>query len=251
MSYSAVPTVATGDTWSAANHNTYIRDNFAAGVPDIFTAAGDIAYATAANAASPLAIGSSDQVLTVKDGLPAWGDGPGITLLAESTLVSTFSSSDILSLAGIPGDYTHLCVEMCLLVGDTDTAIAVNFNEDYGNNYSRKALDYIDTSSPYVFPYTPSSGNNEIFYGKGHAYKNAHVPSVYLVEIFNYSNASMYKCAHTRGFTVSEANLFRSQDIQSVWKNDAAITSIQFRISPLFSVGTFLAGSTFRIYGKK
>jgi len=29
MSYTAVPTVATGDPWSAANHNTYIRDNFA------------------------------------------------------------------------------------------------------------------------------------------------------------------------------------------------------------------------------
>ena len=28
MSYTTVPTVSTGDTWTAANHNTYIRDNF-------------------------------------------------------------------------------------------------------------------------------------------------------------------------------------------------------------------------------
>ena len=80
MSYNAVPTVATGDAWSAANHNTYIRDNFAAGVPDIFTAAGDIAYATAANAAAALAIGSAGQVLiSSSDGLPEWGDAFKIT----------------------------------------------------------------------------------------------------------------------------------------------------------------------------
>lgn len=30
MAYSAVPTVATGDLWTAAQHNTYIRDNEAA-----------------------------------------------------------------------------------------------------------------------------------------------------------------------------------------------------------------------------
>lgn len=30
MAYSAVPTVATGDLWTAANHNQYIKDNFTA-----------------------------------------------------------------------------------------------------------------------------------------------------------------------------------------------------------------------------
>jgi hypothetical protein len=73
MAYSAVPTVTTGDTWSAANHNTYIRDNFAAGVPDIFTAAGDLAYASAANAAAPLAIGSAGLPLVSNGSLPIWG----------------------------------------------------------------------------------------------------------------------------------------------------------------------------------
>jgi hypothetical protein len=75
MAYSAVPTVTTGDSWSAANHNTYIRDNFAAGVPDIFTAAGDIAYGTAANVADVLPIGATNQALICSsDGLPEWGD---------------------------------------------------------------------------------------------------------------------------------------------------------------------------------
>lgn len=77
MAYSAVPTYVTGDLFSAANANTYWRDNFAAGVPDIFTAAGDIAYGTAANAASPLAIGDAYRVLSVNsagNGIE-WGYG--------------------------------------------------------------------------------------------------------------------------------------------------------------------------------
>ncbi len=77
MSYNPVPTVATGDLWTASNHNTYIRDNFAAGVPDIFAAAGDLAYATGANVAGRMGIGSAGNSLLVTPGiLPAWGFNP-------------------------------------------------------------------------------------------------------------------------------------------------------------------------------
>lgn len=61
MAYNAVPTVNTGDLWTAANHNTYIKDNFAAGVPDIFTTKGDLAVASGADAAARLAVGSNGQ----------------------------------------------------------------------------------------------------------------------------------------------------------------------------------------------
>lgn len=64
MAYIAVPTVATGDMWTAAQHNTYVRDNFAAGVPDLFTAKGDLAVATAANVAGVLAVGVNGTRLT-------------------------------------------------------------------------------------------------------------------------------------------------------------------------------------------
>jgi hypothetical protein len=72
MAYSAVPTVSTGDYWTAANHNTYIRDNFAAGVPDIFTTAGDLVYATGANAAARLALGAAGSVLRAGASAPSW-----------------------------------------------------------------------------------------------------------------------------------------------------------------------------------
>jgi hypothetical protein len=59
MAYTAVPTVATGDTWTAANHNTYIRDNFAAGVPDAFTAKGDLFVGTGADAGTRVGVGAN------------------------------------------------------------------------------------------------------------------------------------------------------------------------------------------------
>ena len=64
MAYTTpVQTEAEGGHLTAAEVNTYIVANFAAMVPDIFTAKGDIAVATAADAASPLAVGSDNYSL--------------------------------------------------------------------------------------------------------------------------------------------------------------------------------------------
>lgn len=68
MAYNAVPTKSAGNTWTHTENNTYIKDNFAAGVPDIFTTKGDLAVATGADAATRLGVGSNGQVLTAASG---------------------------------------------------------------------------------------------------------------------------------------------------------------------------------------
>lgn len=69
--YTAVPTVSNGDSWSAAQQNTYLRDNMAALFP--YSAAGDLAYASASNALSRLAKPSVDSVLkNTSAGTPNW-----------------------------------------------------------------------------------------------------------------------------------------------------------------------------------
>lgn len=70
MTYSAVPTVANGDSWSAAQHNTYLRDNEAALWP--YTTAGDMAYATASNALGRLGIGGAGAILRSTGSAPSW-----------------------------------------------------------------------------------------------------------------------------------------------------------------------------------
>lgn len=69
--YTAVPTVSNGDSWSAAQQNTYLRDNMAALFP--YSAAGDLAYASASNALSRLAKPSVNSVLkNTSAGTPSW-----------------------------------------------------------------------------------------------------------------------------------------------------------------------------------
>lgn len=68
---STVPTVANGDSWSAAQHNTYLRDNIEALWP--YTTAGDMAYASASNQLSRLPIGTSYKFLQSSGSAPQWG----------------------------------------------------------------------------------------------------------------------------------------------------------------------------------
>ena len=63
MSYSVVPTVATGDVWTASNHNLYVRDNFRAVVPDVVTTKGQLVIGDGANALALLGVGNDNEIL--------------------------------------------------------------------------------------------------------------------------------------------------------------------------------------------
>ena len=72
IAYTIVPTITTGDVATAAWGNTHIKDNFAAGVPDLFTTDGDIAIGTGADAAERVnAFDSSNLLLHERGGLEA------------------------------------------------------------------------------------------------------------------------------------------------------------------------------------
>ena len=92
MSYQTVPTVATGDSWTAAQHNTYIRDNFTALWP--YTDAGDIAYATSSTTLSKVGIGTAGQALVSTGTVPEWQDykrNKGVVL--QNTTGQTFTTA--------------------------------------------------------------------------------------------------------------------------------------------------------------
>ena len=98
MAYTALATAVTGDLWTAANHNTYIKDNFAVSVPDIFTAAGDLPYGTGENTAGILAIGSARQVLMVNEAgnAPEWRSalfGCSLSVTTDQTITAGSTST--------------------------------------------------------------------------------------------------------------------------------------------------------------
>lgn len=67
MAYSVLPTKNTGDPITLTNWNN-IRDNFIAGVPDLYTTKGDLAPATGGDAAARLAVGANHARLVADSG---------------------------------------------------------------------------------------------------------------------------------------------------------------------------------------
>ena len=68
MAFTTLPTYSTGDSVTAANWNTYIKNNFAAMPPDVFTATGEIFVGEGADTGGVLSPGVVGQPLIVATG---------------------------------------------------------------------------------------------------------------------------------------------------------------------------------------
>lgn len=73
MAWSTPRTWVAGEVPTAAIFNAHVRDNFNETGVAKSTTAGDLVYATGAQALARLAIGTAGQYLTVTGGVPAWG----------------------------------------------------------------------------------------------------------------------------------------------------------------------------------
>jgi hypothetical protein len=96
MSYNTVPTVSAGDSWSASQHNTYVRDNFAALWP--YTTIGDMSYLSGSGVISRLGIGTAYQLLRSTGTAPTWDNIA--TLLANSAMISGQTAEDLIIVSG-------------------------------------------------------------------------------------------------------------------------------------------------------
>jgi hypothetical protein len=82
-----------------ANQTIPLTDTYSQTVSDgrfikntLTTTTGDIIYASAANTPARLGIGSTDQVLKVSGGIPAWGAAPSPTFVGASVYGSAYQS---------------------------------------------------------------------------------------------------------------------------------------------------------------
>lgn len=104
MGYSTVPYVNSGDTWTAAQHNTYIRDNFAALWP--YTDAGDIVVASSAYVVTKLPIGAENTILINDNDSVSWGTLSQIYCQLEVGTTSISNASwELLSYSIVKDDY--------------------------------------------------------------------------------------------------------------------------------------------------
>lgn len=107
MAYTEVKTVATGDGWTAGDMNTYVKDNFAAGIPDIFTTKGDLGAAAAENQAVRLAAGSDNTILSAdstQDAGLKWIVPPLRDYIAAKGNLLAATGADALSIVAVGSD---------------------------------------------------------------------------------------------------------------------------------------------------
>ena len=103
MAYSPVPLVTTGDFWTASNHNTYVRDNFAQTSPHIVNTAGDLIYANTATTIARLAMVDKGIVIS-NDTVPIY-----LSRSANSydTLMTNIDNDGIEWINGTIGEYAY------------------------------------------------------------------------------------------------------------------------------------------------
>lgn len=120
MAYSAVPTVTTGYLWTASDHNTYIKDNFAAGVPDLFTTKGDLAVASAADTAGRLGVGTNNYILVADSAQTLgvkWGISPAQDLVTTKGDLLAATAADTLARVAVGSNGAFLIADSAQSAG--------------------------------------------------------------------------------------------------------------------------------------
>lgn len=125
MAWTAPRTWVSGETVTAAQLNTHLRDNMLETAPAKVTTAGDIVYATGANALARLAPGTKFKQLQMNSGAtaPQWGAAvQHVMKTADESVSSSTSIQDDNELLFAVGTNEKWIFEIFLYVGTSVTA---------------------------------------------------------------------------------------------------------------------------------
>lgn len=222
--------------------NTYISLDLAETAPAKVTAAGDMVYATAANALARLGIGAAGTVLTSTGSAPSWGVGAGVTKIQEYVLASNLAAPFVFS--SIPATYRNLEIWVTSRLAEAVglAGANLNFNGDTGSNYAYQGL--YSSFSTTVTAYAIATSTKLQWTAVGSAVASR--PSSLRIFIPNYAG-SFYKdvqIVNTYSRADAAASDWEQDYIHGLWRSTAAITSIS-----IDSTGTYLAGSVATLYG--
>ncbi len=93
MAFTTLPTYSTGDTITAANWNTYVKNNFAAMPPDVFTATGELFVGEGADTGGLLSPSSTGNLLIV-DTAETLGVKYSDTFVVAPFTFATYNNAD-------------------------------------------------------------------------------------------------------------------------------------------------------------
>lgn len=129
---SAIQTQMDAKLATATATSTYIPKT-------LTTTTGDIIYASAANTPARLGIGTTDQVLKVTAGVPAWAT-PTAGGTANWSLLNAggtaLTGAQTITVSGISGANQVMIVFVSASNGQAGTALGIRLNTDTGTNYN-------------------------------------------------------------------------------------------------------------------
>jgi hypothetical protein len=173
-------------------------------------------------------------------------DGTTNTSSFDSLGTVLLSSTSGVSFTNIPQTYTHLQIRALVRTSRSDATTDVltfTFNGDGANNYathgligngtSASAYGYTPYATPIYLDGLPSSTATANTFGTG------------VIDILDYTNTNKYKTVRALGGADYNGS-GQVRLVSGVWLNTAAVTSITFG-----SVGSYLANSSFALYGIK
>jgi hypothetical protein len=209
------------------------------------TTTGDIIYASSANTPARLGIGSTDQVLKVSGGVPAWAtpSSGGMTLLnSGGTAMSGTSTSVSIDSTG----YTMLEIFIKDAYANTNDSTAfMRINGDSGNNYGYSVIrwdsgpavtgvqDDLTSYIYYIFNNLPSNNTTGL---KGNSQITLFQPTV----TSNYS-------VHFQSISGKNDGAQSSTVGGGTYDASAAVTSISIHLGG----GATWSGGTIYVYGVK
>lgn len=158
-----------------------------------------------------------------------------MTPIATNTLATTASS---VTFSSIPSMYTDLFLVSTAGVTSGSLNYAVRINSDSGTNYSRTVLSGTGSAAS-------ADRNTGLTYTilNDYGYLDTTLNTNIIGQFMNYSNSTTFKTVLSR--TNNTAN--GTSACVNLWRSTDAISSLL--ILPTGS--TFLAGSTFTLYGIK
>ena len=144
------------------------------------------------------------------------------------------SAAATVTFSSIPSTYTDLVLIVNSARTTSDDSVSLEFNGDTGSNYSRTIL-YGTGTSALSFR---ESNASLIEIGIQNASNSTNI-----FNIMNYANTTTNKTVVARANAIG----VRVSAGVGMWRNTAAITSIKLATGG----STFIAGSTFSLYGIK
>jgi len=150
------------------------------------------------------------------------------SLIESQTLGSTATS---VTFSSIPGTYTDLIMVAQVRMTTSADAITYTLNSDTtGTNYSQTGMGG-DGSTAYSYRQNLNTLGSI----------NSTALSTIIINFQDYSNSTTYKTTLARVGSAAQD----TRAIASLWRNTAAVTSIALGTYS----STFVAGSTFKLYG--